>query len=279
MRAARHPAPGAANPPGPPGLSPDVRSLRALGRLLRVLLHALGGWWTVRFVFPHLTPAQRDGRVRRWSAVMLRRLGVRLQVHGAPPPGGGAVLLVCNHLSWLDILALHATLPARFVAKSDVRHWPLLGAMASGAGTLYIERERARDAMRVVHRMADALRAGETVAVFPEGTTGDGEALRPFHANLLQAAISAGVPVQPAALRFVDAQTGATSFAPRYVDDDALPASLWRTLRAAPLAAVVRLGEPQGSAGRERRAWAAQLREQVQALREANGAEHGILSS
>ncbi len=247
-----------------------MRSLRALGRLLRVLLHALAGWCTVRFVFPRLTPAERDERVRRWSAGMLRRLGVRLQVHGTPPRGE-PVLLVCNHLSWLDILALHATLHARFVAKSDVRHWPLLGAMATGAGTLYIERERARDAMRVVHRMADALRAGETVAVFPEGTTGDGGALLPFHANLLQAAISAGVPVQPAALRFVDAATGAASLAPRYVDADSLPASLWRTLRAEPLVAEVRLGAPQPSAGRERRAWAAQLREQVQALRGEGG--------
>ena len=94
---------------------------------------------------------------------------------------------------------------ARFVSKADVRHWPLLGWLVDAAGTLYIERERKRDAMRVVHQMAEALAAGDMVAVFPEGTTGDGRALLPFHANLLQAAIAAGAPVQPVALRFSDA--------------------------------------------------------------------------
>ena len=80
--------------------------------------------------------------------------------------------------------------PARFVSKADVRHWPVLGRLVDAAGTLYIERERKRDAMRVVHQMAEALRAGDTLAVFPEGTTTDGHSLLPFHANLLQAAIA-----------------------------------------------------------------------------------------
>ena len=92
--------------------------------------------------------------------------------------------------------------PARFVSKADVRHWPLLGWLVACGGTLFIERERKRDALRVVHQMAEALQAGETVAVFPEGTTSDGHGLLPFHANLLQAAIATETPVQPVALRY-----------------------------------------------------------------------------
>jgi 1-acyl-sn-glycerol-3-phosphate acyltransferase len=122
--------------------------------------------------------------------------------------------------------------------------------------------------MRVVHRMAESLRAGEILAVFPEGTTSDGRDILPFHANMLQAAISADAPAQPVALSFVDAASGAISFAASYVGDETLVGSLWRTLTAPPLAAVVVFGEPQHAQGRDRRAWAAALREAVVALRQ-----------
>jgi len=177
------------------------------------------------------------------------------------------VLVVANHISWLDILVLHAARHCRFVSKSDVKHWPLIGALATGSGTLFIERSSRRDAMRVVHHMAEALRAGEVVAVFPEGTTSDGIHLLPFHANLIQAAISADAPVVPVALRFVDTLSGQVSLAPCYIDDDTLLVSLWRTLRAPGITAVVSYGVPQFAAGRERRAWARELREAIDILR------------
>ncbi|WP_444812757.1 lysophospholipid acyltransferase family protein [Variovorax jilinensis] len=243
-----------------------MRTLAACWKLLRAIAHALSGWWTIRFRFPSLSPAERERCVQAWAERMLNLIGVRLTVLGTPP-AHGPVLLVCNHLSWLDILAIHAARHVRFVSKAGVAHWPVIGALATGAGTLYIERERRRDAMRVVHHMAEALRAGDVVAVFPEGTTGDGHGLLPFHANLLQAAISAGAPVQPAALRFADAATGETSFAPSYVGDDSLASSLWKTLKAPPLLAIVRYGEAQNSIGRERRAWAHGLHADIQALR------------
>jgi 1-acyl-sn-glycerol-3-phosphate acyltransferase len=121
--------------------------------------------------------------------------------------------------------------------------------------------------MRVVHRMAESLRAGDVLAAFPEGTTSDGRTVLPFHANLLQAAISADAPAQPVGLSYLDAATGRISLAPGYIGDDTLVASLWRTLTAPPLAAVVVFGEPQQAEGRDRRAWAADLRECVIRLR------------
>lgn len=243
-----------------------MRGLRATWRLLRALLHAVGGLCTILFVFPRLDVAQQQARVQAWAARMLQVLGIGLQVRGRPP-AGGPMLLVANHISWLDILVMHAARHCRFVAKADVRHWPLIGALATGAGTLYIERESRRDAMRVVHHMAERLQAGDILAVFPEGTTSDGVDLLPFHANLIQAAIAAKVPAQPVALQFVDDATGRTSLSPCYVGDDTLVASLWRTVTGPRINAVVTFGDPQLPQGRDRRAWAADLRAAVQALR------------
>lgn len=243
-----------------------MQALSASLRLLRALAHVFGGWWTIRTRFPHLSAAEREARVQQWAEQMLNLMGISLTVQGTPPTHG-PVLVVCNHLSWLDILTIHAARHVRFVSKSVVRHWPVIGTLSTGAGSLYIERERRRDAMRVVHHMTEALRKGDVIAVFPEGTTSDGHGLLPFHANLLQAAISSGAPVQPAALRFADAASGETSYAPRYIDDDNLLTSVWNTLKAPPLLAIVRFGEPQPSHGRERREWARSLHADVQTLR------------
>lgn len=245
-----------------------MRLLKVVHRLLRALAHALAGWLTIRLLFPRWPRQRREAAVQAWAQRMLRILGVPLHVHGHPP-AQGPMLLVANHLSWLDILVMHAARHCRFVAKADVRHWPLIGTLATGGGTLYIEREKRRDAMRVVHHMAESLKAGEIVAVFPEGTTADGRELLPFHANLIQAALSAGAPVQPVGLRFVDRASGEPSQAPLYLGDETLVGSLWRTLAGRPFVAHVRFGEPQQAAGRDRRAWARELREAVDALRRA----------
>jgi 1-acyl-sn-glycerol-3-phosphate acyltransferase len=162
---------------------------------------------------------------------------------------------------------MHAARHCRFVAKSDVKHWPLIGTLSTGGGTLYIEREKRRDAMRVVHHMRESLAAGEIVGVFPEGTTGDGKEVLPFHANLFQAAISARAPVQPVALRYVDAASGADSEGPLWLGDDTLVHSLWRTVAGRPFAAHVHYGTPQHADGRDRRAWAADLHDSVTELR------------
>jgi len=180
-----------------------VRALLGLWRLIRVSAHVLHGMVVVALRFGTLDTAQRQQRIGWWARGLLRTIGVRLVVEGEIR--AGANLLVANHISWLDIAALHAVCPrARFVSKSDVRHWPLLGWLIGAVGTLFIERERKRDALRVVHQVASTLQAGESVAVFPEGTTGDGRALLPFHANLLQAAIASETPVQPVALRYTE---------------------------------------------------------------------------
>ena len=238
-----------------------MRGLLALLRIARLLVHLLYGVAVMALRFPTLDAAGRQARIGAWSRGVLQALGVGLRSSGTPRPG--ATLLLANHVSWLDIAALHAVVPqARFVSKADVLSWPLLGWLIRGAGTLFIERERKRDALRVVHAVAAALRAGQTVAVFPEGTTGPGPQPLPFHANLLQAAVATATPVQLAVLRFADAQQR-FSTAAQYIGDTTLPQSLWAIACARGLTVQVDLLAPQETAQADRRALAGQLRDQV----------------
>ena len=240
--------------------------LRATWRVWRLLVHVLWGALQILIDFPRRSQANRDMRVQIWAGKALVCLGVDLRVIGMPPVAG-PVLLVANHISWLDIVVMHAARHCRFVSKDDVRRWPLVGVLATGAGTLYVKRTSARDAMRVVHHMTQALRDGDVLAVFPEGTTSDGRVVLPFHANLLQAAISAPSPVLPVALSYTDTRASGPSQAITYIDDESLLGSIWRTLGARGVTATVVFGAPQNSDGRDRRAWAQSLREAVLALR------------
>jgi 1-acyl-sn-glycerol-3-phosphate acyltransferase len=240
--------------------------MRAVFKLLRGVWHVVVGWFTIYFRFPQLNQQQRDARVQVWAMQLLRIWGIDLEVRGKPVTLGPA-LLVCNHISWLDILVIHATRHCRFVSKSELRDWPVLGTLATGGGTLYIERAQRKDAMRMVKDMAKSLREGDVLAVFPEGTTGDGIGMLPFHANLIQSAIEAEAPIQPLALQFVDAKTNEISMAARYIDDDTLLDSVWSTLNARGLKAVVNFGELQQSQERDRRTWAHDLREEVMRLK------------
>ncbi|OYU11923.1 MAG: 1-acyl-sn-glycerol-3-phosphate acyltransferase [Comamonadaceae bacterium PBBC1] len=240
----------------------------AIWKFLRGLWHVFMGMWTIYARFPQLSPEQREARVQAWALQFLALWGIHLKVLGQPVVNGPA-LIVANHISWLDILVMHAARHCRFVSKSDIRDWPLVGMLATGAGTLYIERTSRKDALRMVKDMAEAMKNGDVVAVFPEGTTSDGRELLPFHANLIQAAIAAEAPVQPVSLKFVDAATGQPSLAPCYIGDDTLVGSMWRTLSAPAIIAVVHFGEPQAANGRDRRAWAQDLRKDIIGLRDA----------
>lgn len=243
-------------------------TIAACWTALRVWATVLHGLAQVVLLFPHLSKQQRDERVQNWARTILKRLGVELTVIGTPARAG-PMLMVSNHISWLDIVALHASCYCRFVSKADVKRWPLIGTLATGGGTLYVERESRRDAMRMVHCMTQALRGGDILAVFPEGTTGDGTCVLPFHSNLIQAAISADAPVQPVALRFVHRPSGRPSQDVSYMGDESLVGSIWRTLCARNLCAVVVFGTPQRADARGRRAWAQALRGEITAMRQA----------
>lgn len=151
-------------------------------------------------LFPLLRAAGRDRVQRAWCRGVLGALGVRTRLEGELPRG--PALLVSNHVSWLDVIALSAVRPAVFVCKDEVAAWPLIGRLLRGAGTVFIRRGSARAAGRAVGEIAAALRSGRLVAVFPEGTTTDGTDVLPFQPALLQAATDAGCEVQPVAIAY-----------------------------------------------------------------------------
>jgi 1-acyl-sn-glycerol-3-phosphate acyltransferase len=240
-----------------------MRELVALWRMACAVVHLLRAlvWMALRF--PSLDAAGRQAYIGRWAAGQLRAFGLRVEVVGTPR--AGAALIVANHVSWLDMAAIHSVAPhGRFVSKADVASWPLLGWLIGSAGTLFIERERKRDALRVVHAIAAALQAGDTVIVFPEGTTGTGPELLPFHANLLQAAVSTGTPVQPVVLRYSDA-TQAYSPAVEFLGETTLVQSMWRVATARGLRLRIELLPAVASAHADRRALAECLRQRIAA--------------
>jgi len=240
-----------------------VRTLIAFWRLSRCAGLLVVAVLRCAFVFPFILPDERLRQTGRWCAQMARALGIRVESAGEASHAGPA-LLVANHISWIDILAINAVHPARFVSKADVRHWPVLGWLVASGGTLFIERERKRDALRVVHQIAESLKHGDTIAMFPEGTTGDGRALLPFHANLLQSAIATGTLLQPVALAYRDDDAD-PSQAVVWVGDTTLATSLWQVVRARGLRVKVTQLAPVLTRDGERREIAGQVRDRIAA--------------
>ena len=206
-------------------LAPFPVSLRRALRIGLLMLHLAWGVALAGLLFPLLDPAQRDRRIMAWARHLLRVLGVRLQADAAPSLPGGA-LLVCNHVSWLDIYLIYAAQRVHFVSKAEVRGWPVAGWLAHKTGTLFIERGRRADTARINAEMRALMQSGAWVAVFPEGTTSDGRGLRRFMPSLLQPAVELNCPIVPAALRYRSLD-GEYTAAPAYIDN----LSMWQSLK------------------------------------------------
>jgi 1-acyl-sn-glycerol-3-phosphate acyltransferase len=213
-----------AAPPRPRRALPRSRQV---ARAVRTVTHVFAGLATTTFVFPFVDPSRRRALTQRWSRRLLALLNVECRVSGPLDPEAGNLLVVANHVSWLDIFVLNALCPARFVAKAELARWPVAGRLVRGAGTLFVERTRRRDTHRVNRVVATALAQGDIVAVFPEGTTTEGASVLPFKSSLLQPIVDAAGEVQPLALRY-RTPDGARSAAPSYVGDDPFMASFWR---------------------------------------------------
>jgi 1-acyl-sn-glycerol-3-phosphate acyltransferase len=210
-----------------------------LFRILRLAAHVARGLWIVHTRYPRLAPAAQDRQLERWSRQLLAILGVAVRTRNAPGALPERCLVVSNHTSWLDIFAVYAVAPGLFVAKSDIRDWPVVGRLVDRVGTLFIERGNRRHARLTNERIVAALEGGRLVSVCPEGTTTDGRSLRHFHAALLQPAIDARAMVLPVALRYLD-EADVQTDAAAYVGDDSLVASVWRIASARSLTVELR---------------------------------------
>ncbi len=212
-----------------PGTVPQVGWPLRAGRLFAMVLVLMAGIG-VAAAQPLLTPAGRAQATRSWFRWLLAAAGVRLVTSGpAALTAGRGTLVVSNHVSWLDIPAVLAVESMRVLAKSDVRAWPVIGAMAARGGTLFIDRQVLRRLPGTVADIAESLRCGQSVLVFPEGSTWCGRTHGRYHPATFQAAIDAGAPVRPVSLRYRLADGSPTTVA-AFLGTDTLIASVLRVV-------------------------------------------------
>lgn len=225
--------------------------LRLAWRLARVILHLLAGLATCALVFPWARRQLRDTLTRRWSRRLLAICGVRVE----QAPGNAVLehaLFVSNHISWLDIFVINSLHPCRFVAKAEIRAWPVLGWLVASAGTVFIARGNRRELRHIFKGIVSVLEQGERVAFFPEGTVAQQGQVLPFHANLFEAAIDAGVPVQPCALAYLD-EAGNWHPNVDYVGEVTFVDSMMTILRGGPIRARLHCLAPLEAKGAHRR--------------------------
>jgi 1-acyl-sn-glycerol-3-phosphate acyltransferase len=171
-----------------------------------MLGHALSAAFILRVIFPRVDHERRRALVGWWSRRLLGIMGVATRVSG-PPPGALEIgaMVAANHVSWLDIFVISGVRPTRFIAKSEIRDWPLAGWIAERAGTIYIRRDRRRDTARINELVHGALQQGDCVGLFPEGTTTGGDTLLKFHSSLFEPAVANHAHVHPCAVRYENA--------------------------------------------------------------------------
>ena len=228
--------------------------------------HALAAALILKLVFPRAGAARRRALVGWWAAKLLRIMGVATQVEGDPPPAcETGAMIAANHVSWLDIFAIQAVRPTRFVAKSEVRDWPLAGWIAERAGTLFIRRGLGRDAARINDRVRAALAEGDCVGIFPEGTTTEGDELLAFHASLFEPAVANRAHVHPCAIRYEHAD-GSLCRALAYVGELSFMQSLGLAIRSRGVVARVRFAPAVETVDSTRREVAAAARARVASL-------------
>jgi len=225
--------------------------IRLAWRLARLVLHLLQGLATCALVFPWAGAPLRERLVQRWSARLLGICRVELERGGEGRPLQHA-LIVSNHISWLDIFVINSLHPCRFVAKAEIRAWPVLGWLVAQAGTVFIARGNRRDLRHIFKGLVDVLAQHQRVAFFPEGTTASQGSLLPFHANLFEAAIDARVPVQPVALSYLDA-SGDWHPAVDYTGETTFVDSILRILGGEPVRARLACLAPIETQGAHRR--------------------------
>ena len=223
-----------------------VRALRLAGVLLygvalTAMLGLLGLFWRGDRL------ALRLRLTRRFHAALAAALPFRVTLLGEVPCEPR--LWVGNHVSWTDIPLLGQLLPLAFLAKAEVRSWPLLGWLAQQGGTLFIRRGHG-DSAKIAEQLAERLGRPGALALFPEGTSTDGTQVRTFHGRLLGSASQAGVPLQPVAIRYL--RDGRIDPLAPFIGDDGLPSHLRRLLGAEVAEVQIHLLEPIDSLGRSR---------------------------
>lgn len=242
------------------------QTIRRIVGMGRVAVHLTRGAATMALVFPFIGPARRHRITRHWSGGVLDIFGLALEVEGEPHLRGAGepVLIVGNHISWVDIYAYLSIADFRFIAKSEVKSWPLIGWFARNIGTIFVERDRPRDAVRVGRELREALEAGHAVCLFPEGTTTDGSVVLPFSSVLISAAVDKGIPLQPVSITYRRSDGGACTRA-AFTGDATLVGSIWELAGGGRSVVKLSFLDPIATHGVDRRSLARQAEDAVRA--------------
>jgi 1-acyl-sn-glycerol-3-phosphate acyltransferase len=231
-----------------------------------MLGHGILAMLILRIVFPRSNPATRRRLVGWWSGRLVRIMGLRTQVSG-PPPGAEeqGAMIAANHVSWLDIFVISSVRSTRFIAKSEIRDWPMVGWIVERSGTLFIRRERRRDTARINEVVQAALARGDCVGLFPEGTTSEGDTLLKFHSSLFEPAVLNRAHVHPCAIRYENAD-GSLCRQMAFVGELSFMQSLGLAIRQRGVVARVSFAPAIEAAGLGRREVAQSAQDRVASL-------------
>ncbi|MFZ4480688.1 MAG: lysophospholipid acyltransferase family protein [Rhodoferax sp.] len=231
-------------------------------KLIRLLLELSRASLILWLQFPRLERDRKLLEIQRWASKILLILQVEIQCEGSLPDQSNA-LVVANHVSWLDILVIQSLMPGVFVAKAEVRRWPLFGMLAQACSTIFVERSSRASARTMVDGALRAFEQGYSVVAFPEGTSSDGVDLAAFHSNVFECAIKAQTPVRPVTLRYVEGQTGLPCEAALFIGEMTLTSSLRRVMATSTIKTLVHIGDCIHVAGQTRKSLSVQAHRHI----------------
>jgi 1-acyl-sn-glycerol-3-phosphate acyltransferase len=227
-----------------------------LMKYLRLIYAFSRAFWILWIKFPRLSRERKLVEIKVWSQQTLTILGIKVlhetaitQIEQSPAP----LMLVANHVSWVDALIIQSIQPSIFVAKSEVKHWPIVGSIATACGVVFVDRGSPSSARRMVDDVSSALHHGYCVAGFPEGTSSEGSTVSLFHANLFEAAINHHIQVQPLAIRYTNPKTGALCLKAAFIGDIGFVQSMHQVITSTGIHAKVYAGELLSPQGHSRR--------------------------
>ncbi len=205
--------------------------LTILYRILLLTVHIAVGIIILATIWVFCEQKTRDKLIQWWSKGVMWRFNIKVVTYGeAPKNTQENCMILANHISWIDIHALNSVIPVRFIAKSDINHWPVFGYLARKSGTIFIDRTARKDTSRIVNKTAESLLKGNNLAFFPEGTTTDGTTLGHFKSSLVQAAINAGADIKPLAIRYPNLD-GSTNTKLAYAGETTMAESMMQALK------------------------------------------------
>lgn len=200
-------------------------------RILRIFFHIITGLIIAAAILPLLSKASKQLLIKWWCGGLLHAFHIKVITSGnLPPASTRSTMFVANHVSWADIHALNSQIALRFIAKVEIRNWPIFGYLAQKADALFIDRGKRQIAGEIVGITAASLAEGDNLCFFPEGTTTDGKQVLTFKSSVLQAAINANTTVWPVAIRYVNLD-GSINTAMAYAGETGLIESMQRIIK------------------------------------------------